>query len=439
MVVVIFGGLFYAVWFYSENGYLPQPFFYDPHDTWMDWFNTSYWAHENGAYDFWGTLYPPLSFVFLKIFSFSACYANGADPYAVRRCDWLGIVTIHAFFVLNIFLLWKTFRKIDRSTALWRTLALGFGLPSATGLERANLVIVAFTFLILGFGPLLKSARWRWLSVAMAINFKIYLIAALFPQLIRRRWLWFEGAFLLTVAVYIVTFCIFGDGLPDKVVRNIQYLLAGYDGLALTDLWISASYNGFVAALESQYLLIAGHIGTRNVQVLSVVIPLLQLTEKIFLALAAVFAWFRPEAAPMHRLTFLGMAFAMAMSETQGYTAAYLIFLVMFERWEGFWKRLALIASYILLLPLDIPLLELPKGAFESYLAGHAVFVSNYVSAGHFLRPFFVIVIGVSMSMVTILDVWADIRLQGWSRRWRYRRDAPLLPGVLRPTPDPAR
>lgn len=433
MVMAIFAGLVRAILFFVDNAYLPQPFFYDPHDTWMDWFNPAYWAYDPGAYDSWGSIYPPLSFVFLRIFSISHCYANGADPYAVRGCDWLGLLTLHLFWLLNLVLLWLTFRKIDKSTALWRALALGFGLPTASGLERGNLVVVCFTFVILAFGPLLKSARLRWLCAGMAINFKVYLIAGIFPQLLRRKWLWFEGALISTIVIYCITFSLFGAGTPLQLFNNIVEVSGGSGGFTLTDLWNSATYNPFIAALNTQYLLLAGNLGTRNIDFLLSALPMVQLVGKLAVALAAVAAWYRPEALPMHRLTFLGLAFAMMASETGGYTECFLIFLVMHEPWRGWGRKTALFASYMLLLPLDVPLDELPITVIDSYLAGRSVFVTYSVALGHFIRPFFVLLMAVSMSCVTLRAVWIDIRDQGWASRWRYRRDAFRLPGMVPP------
>jgi hypothetical protein len=52
-----------------------------------------------------------------------------------------------------------------------------------------------------------------------------------------------------------------------------------------------------------------------------------------------------------------------------------------------------------------------------------------------FVRPGLVILLAVFLSWVTIVEVWKDVRMQGWKDRWRFRRDWPLLPGVLRPSP----
>ena len=48
MVLVIAGFVRLANIFFYQ-GYLPAPFVFDIGDTFMDWFNTAYWAHNPGA------------------------------------------------------------------------------------------------------------------------------------------------------------------------------------------------------------------------------------------------------------------------------------------------------------------------------------------------------------------------------------------------------
>jgi hypothetical protein len=67
-----------GVVYFAINGYLPEPFFYESSDTWMDWFNTAWWAHNKGIYDSWASIYPPISFVILRVLGISHCYASPA-------------------------------------------------------------------------------------------------------------------------------------------------------------------------------------------------------------------------------------------------------------------------------------------------------------------------------------------------------------------------
>lgn len=42
-----------TAWQFGVLGYLPQPFVFDTNDTFMDWFNTAYWANNPGRVP-WG-------------------------------------------------------------------------------------------------------------------------------------------------------------------------------------------------------------------------------------------------------------------------------------------------------------------------------------------------------------------------------------------------
>lgn len=426
--LAVAAGIVRAFLYFRTEAHLPQPFFYEPFDVWMDWFNTAYWAYEKGAYDAWGTIYPPLSFVFLGVFSKSACYVESSG-YAARECDWVGLVTLHGVFLLNIVLLFLTFRKIDKKTALVRAFALGAGLPALYGLERGNLIVVCFTCVILGFGPLLKSARLRWLAAGMAVNFKVYLVAAIFPQLLRRRWRWFEGAVIATILVYLATFLAMGAGTPREIYDNITGVSGLYQAITFLDLWYAATYQPLMSLLTGQTQMVAGLIGSRNVELVAVVLRLIQYGVQASILLAALAAWLRPEVVPMHRLTLLGVAMAMISAEPGGYTQVVLIFFVFMEKWRGFGRSWAIFACYILCLPFDIILDRVPPQVQESYLAGHATFFQYYVTLGPFIRPALILSLAFALSCVTMRDVWIDVQKQGWKTRWRFRHDAPIMVG----------
>lgn len=423
-----------AYFYFKEFAHFPQPFFYEPFDVWMDWFNTSYWAYNKGAYDAWGTIYPPLSFVFLRVFSLASCYKDGSG-YTARECDWVGLVTLHGLFLINVVLLYLTYRKQHRPTAPWRAITLGLGLPSLYGLERGNLVVVCFTCIILGFGPLLRSVRLRWIFAGLAINFKVYIVAGLFANLLRRRWLWFEGGVIASVVIYMVTYAALGEGTPRQLYDNIADVSGIYQAITFLDLWYAATYKPLISLLHGQYIMVSRLIGSRWADFLLVLLPALNYLVMGAIAAAALAAWLRPETVPMHRLVFLALAMTMIAAEPGGYTEGFIIFFVFLERWRGIARPVAIVSSYVLLLPFDIILDGVPPTIQESYLAGHATFFAYYITIGPFIRPMLILAIALSLACVTLRDVWEDIRLQGWQGRWRFRRDAPLLPGVAPPQP----
>lgn len=418
-------------WLYLY-GYLPQPFFYEPSDTYMDWFNTAYWARDNGVYDSWRTIYPPLSFVVLRWLGKDSCYV-GAEGLVVRDCDWIGLVAIHAIFLLNIILVALTFLKIDRRTALPRAIALSTGLPMLYALERGNILLLCFTAMLLGFGPLLRSARLRWLFAGIAVNFKIYLIATIAAQLLRRRWLWCEGALIATLLVYLLSFGLLGVGTPKEIITNITDYSSGFVAAQVLDIWYSVTYQPLISLLQGETFPVINVIGSRPSEIGLIVLPFIVHLGQAAILLAALATWLRPEVVPVHRVAFFGTALALISSEAGGYTQMMVMLFVFMEPWRGVARPIAILTCYILCLPGDIIVGTVPTIIRDSYLAGRQVEVELGVGLGMFLRPGLLILVGISLSAATIRDVWVDIRQQGWKHRWRYRRDWPLLPGIARP------
>lgn len=425
----VVAGLAWAMVFLALNGFLPHPFFYEPSDTFMDWYNSAYWAYDKGRYDSWGSVYPPLSFAVLRMFSVSSCY-QGAEGITSRDCDWLGIVVVHFVFILNIVLIALTFLKIDPKTALQRSIALSIGLPMLFALERGNLLLLTFTCILLGYGPLLKSARHRWLAVALAINFKFYLIASLFPQLLKRRWRWFEGAAITTLFVYVVSYIVVGNGSPIEILNNTLYLNDAYEAGGFLDGWYASTYKPFLSVLEGKYVPVNSIIGSANVELLTFLLPLLQYATQMMIVFAVIMTWFRPEVISMFRLTNLGISMAVITSETGGYVHALVILFTFMERWKGFGIKWAIVACYVLCIPADIVIDRLVPVFRESFLGGRPVLFDFALTLGPFIRPLILLSIAFALACVTIREVWNDIRNQGWTFRWRFRRDAPIMVGV---------
>lgn len=438
--IVIAGALGHAVWHMVTLGWLPQPYFYEPADMWGDWFNVSYWAHDLGSYDTYGAVYPPLSFVFLKIFSIDSCYpvANSAGDFgaglAARSCDWLGVLMVQVVYIINIVVIALAYTKHDRKTAPWRAFALAAGFPTTEAFEHANLIIPTLTLVILGYGPLLQSARWRWLCIGLAVNFKVYVIASIIPQLLRRRWLWVEGALVSVAAVYLTTYGLLGRGTPMEIYDNITKFAAS-GASNLLDVWFPATFLALQALLENWQSPLMGILGSYWVNFLLILLPALQHTVQASIVIASIAAWFRPEAITRYRLSNLGISLALITSESGGYSVILTFFFTLLEPWKGFGRKWAIFAVYLLCIPLDIPIDKAPEVVRETFLPARTVIADYRIMLGPFVRPLFFYSIPFALSLVTLREVWDDIRNKGWSERYRYRNDAPLLPGISRPSP----
>lgn len=428
----VVGGAIYCVAHLLVEGYFPAPLFYDSTDTWMDWFNTAAYAVNGGAYAAWNSIYPPLSFVFLRLTSIDSCFV-AVEPGFARRCDWLGVATLHGFYVANILIVSLAYLRIDRRTALPRSLAMAFGLPMLTALDRGNLVVVCFTCFALAYSPLLGSSRAKAIAAGLAINFKVYLIAAVLPHLLRRRWRWVEMALLSTVFVYLVTYAWYGSGTPGEIIRNIAEFAEGGDATNFLDGWAAGTYKPVLNLLTNPVSPIINLLGSSTVEVLVVVIPLLVVLAQGLIVVAAAAAALRPESVPVFRLTNLGVCLALMTSESTSYTNAFVLFLVFMERWRGPARITALIAAYLLALPLDVLMFRLPPINRHAFFIDREIFVAYAVTYGPLVRPGLLLAIGGAIGCATIADVWRDVRRQGWRDRQRFRRDLPLLLAGGRP------
>jgi hypothetical protein len=415
LCVAITAAIIFDLAYLYLYGYLPQPFFYVPEDTFMDWFNTAYWSHHPGAYDAWGTIYPPLSFDILRFLTDSRCYVT--QGYPARACDTFGLVTLHLIFLMNCILVWKTFRKIDRKTALCRSFALCAGLPMLFALERGNLLLLCFTFVLLAFGPLVKSARLRWIAVACAINLKVYLIGTLFGQLLRRKWRWFEGAILTTVLVYLLSFSLYGEGNPYEVYRNIIDYVTQMESTTPLDLWYSNTYRPLLALLNGTFP-VTNFVGSYWADVITTVIPILIYGTQAVVILAALGSLFRPAAVPQFRVIYFTIAVALVTSEAGGYTQVLLLLFVFMEEWKGVGRKIAIFIGYLLSIPADIPISSVPANAQPGFMGLRDVITQFSVGLMPFLRPGLIMIMTLSLAVVTLRAVWCDARANGWRSPW---------------------
>lgn len=417
----------YTIWFFFTYDYLPQPFFYEPSGTWMDWYSLTRWAHMEGAYDTEGSIYPPLTFVLMKIFTVPHCYALTISEEA-RDCDWLGGAALSTMFLANIVLTYFTFRRIDPRTAIPRTFALALGCPMLFAFERGNLLIFTYACMLLGFGPLVKSARLRWLFVGLAVNFKVYLISAVAAPLLKRRWVVFEGMLIATVLVYLATWFIMGEGGPDQIVRNISNYTAGFGAAAALDLWFAATYIPLRTLMTGSFPIYT-ILGSREADMVVIGVTVFTRAIQGLILLAALAAWLRPEVVSLRRVVLLAVTLALSSSEAGGYTEILMLLFVFMEPRRGGWRTIAIVIAYILCIPADYTFGKLPPLVRYSWLSDVEVIVQYGVGLMSLLRPGLSMIMAALFAGATIQAVWQDIRAQGWRQRWRFRHDLPLFTG----------
>jgi len=391
-----------VAWRFAQTGYLPQPFFYRKSDTLMDWYNTAYWANRAGAYDVWRTVYAPLSFDFLRLFSLHGCYRFG--PEAARDCDWLGRTVLAGFAVLNTALVYAAYRKAGGRTAWMRATATSFGLPMLFAFERGNLIVPCFTFFVLAYGGLLRPSWQRWLALALAMNFKPYLVGALIPSLVRHRWRWAFGAALAGGLIYLVSYAAEGAGGPAALLRNAGAFYGHTVDNYWNNLYSSTSYISLAHSLPAGFPF-GSRLSPLEAQALRWALIALIGFGLLGIAVAFVAVARRPLATSTHRLAALALSGVLTTAGASGYIEVLLLFLVFLEPWRGAARLPVLAAAYLLCVSLDLILFPIPMAAARSWLGGRQVTPIAGVALGQLLRPGLILVIQYGLIAATLADV----------------------------------
>ncbi|HEY2048283.1 MAG TPA: hypothetical protein VGH03_03015 [Caulobacteraceae bacterium] len=414
LLALIGAGLVNTAWFLYYQGYLPQPFFYGSQSLFTDWTVSAFFSHNPGTYTSFESVYPPLSFIFLKIFSISACYDQD-DILSARDCDWMVPVTLLFFFFVNVVVAFYSYRAVDRRTAWMRTLAICFGLPSIYALERGNLIIPCMTFFMLGTGRALKSARVKWVCEAIAINFKPYLVLGLAGPLLRRKWRAVEGVALAGLLVYGATFAIFGEGDPMTVVSNIlAFNTTDARGIFERAIYAS-SYKPIMDLIGSNFPLIH-FLGSQPVETLEWVLPLLVNLGRGGIAFCFLVALIRPGRIPTHRLVALAIAWPLITQDPGGYAVVFFFFLVFMEPWRGGFRIAALVITYLASVPFDVIIMKFAHQLIDSYLTQREVGYDLGLNVGEVSRPALNLLIVYCLVCASLVDAAKGVRVKGEAR-----------------------
>ena len=402
--LVLLGVAIVALRFW-QDGSLPQPFYYHVSESFMDLYTPAVWANNSSAYNKWHSLYPPISFVFLRFITLKSCYNLG--DLGARDCDWLARVFLLATFFVNLVLVFATYRIANVRTALPRTIAMGLGLPMLYALERGNLILVCFTFFVLGYGDLLRRQWMRWLALALSMNFKPYIGLVAMPLVIKRRWPWVIAVSLLGVAVYLVTLAVYGSGGPMEIIGNdSKYAVAASKG-GFSDLYYATAYWPLIRLLQAfspeLHLASAPVAGVWSL-VLTIALRAAQVASLACLVAAA----FRPHGADVRRLGALvaGVSITAFTTGSAGYAQIFLFFLLFFEPWRGATRITLLVATYVLCVPLDYVLILAGQERAFSYLGGREVLTHYGVTVGQILRPSLLLVVQYGLIILNLGDIF---------------------------------
>ncbi len=413
LVLGVVAGFVNVLHRFAVEGVLPQPFIFDFSDTFMDWFNTAYYAHNRGAYEVWSTVYPPLSFVFLRLFGFASCYTR--DSHYARDCDTFGVAAILFFYVVAVGVAGLAFRRADRSTAAMRGLAFGLSMPMLFVLERGNLIIPCLTCFIVAHGDLSRRKWVRALTAGLTINFKPYLLLPVMAWLIRRDWRVLELSAVASIGIYCLAYAILGTGSPLELLHDTVLWLQFTGGQVWEQVFYSTSYAPFLE-FNSPRFPTRDFIPSTLFEPFIAAIPVVIRVSQMVAVACLVGAWLQPRALAAARISLLLLSASLIGQSPGGYTLAFVIFLLLLEKWERPGPIVALIAGYALAVPFDYSLGNFFTLSGDSWLAGRPVAASYGVSVGMFLRPGLLVIMFLALAADSL---WLIVRA--------HRAQRPLL------------
>ncbi|MFM9937483.1 MAG: glycosyltransferase 87 family protein [Novosphingobium sp.] len=392
------------------TGYLPQPYIWDPQDTFMDWFNTAYWANHWGAYSVWRSIYPPLSFFVLRVFSISSCYAT--SPFAARDCDWLSITAILTSYVAAIAVSYLALRRNDPRTAVMRTLAIAFGYRSLYALERGQLLIMCYIGMVVAFGFFAASRPVRAIAAGLMINFKPYMLVVTLAWGIRREWRQLELAAIATVLIYLATWAAVGGGSLAELIANTINWITFTGGDVVGEIYYSTSFNGLFGVIDRGAFPVLRYFRSDTYDTFRFVMKTVMAAAQLTGIVALLLAWLQPRAVPLTRLACIALLISLTNRSPGGYTEMFLMFLVFMEPWRGFARITAITIIYLNALNIDWQLSTLPAVHMIAWLSGKAVTGQFGIAIGQFTHPLGLLVVLMLLSLETIREVTLAYRTQ---------------------------
>ncbi|WP_421836842.1 hypothetical protein [Novosphingobium sp.] len=399
LVLASFVSLVHA---FLETGYLPQPFIWDPQDTFMDWFNTAYWANHWGAYSVWRSIYPPLSFFVLRMFTISSCYVTSS--FAARDCDWLSITTILVSYVAAIAVSYLALRRNDPRTAVMRTLALAFGYRSLYALERGQLLIMCYIAMVIAFGFFAASRPVRAIAAGLMINFKPYMLVATIGWGIRREWRQLELAAVATVLIYLATWAFVGGGSIAELLDNTLNWITFTGGDVVGEIYYSTSFNGLFGVIDRGAFPILRYFRSDTYEQFRFVLKTAMAVAQLTGVVALFLAWLQPRAVPLTRLACIALLISLTNRSPGGYTEMFLMFLVFMEPWRGFARIASITIIYLNALNVDWQISTLPVVHATAWLSGKAVSAQFGIAVGQFTHPIGLLLVLMLLSLETIRE-----------------------------------
>lgn len=368
------------------NGYLPSPFVYDKSDTFMDLFNVLYWVYDDGRYTDWGSVYPPLNFIILRLVNFVFAGGGFGDPALMREnSQWVIVGFCLIYLAIPAILLktknWQDFPLIEKFLIYF---AIVLSAPMLFTLERGNLIVLAPILLALALS---KIGLARSLCIALLINIKPYFALLMIYYIARQNWKGFAACAVLSGLIFSIS------GLPlDNhflvFFANI-FDFSQEDGLfSLREVMaLPSSISAFSYVLKSPdgAMFASGYLTSESI---AIIVYIIEVAKWSVLAISLVALFMRSRLMrDAEVLSLLVVAISNLGIWVGGYTfILYIALIPVLIKMRARWLYIGLLS--LMAMPLDIvPLLVDNIGEQYSYLVDAYVDIQWTLGLGSVVRP----------------------------------------------------
>lgn len=372
--------LIYFINFFKINHYLPNPFFVNSNDTFMDFYNPLFHSLKGDFYSAYKSLFPPINVFILKFLGMGIDIENYNTPTELRHDNPYLSILVCIFYISIIALIinigeWKKFKKSDRFLVF---LAIVLSAPVIFSLERGNLIFLALAFLALS---LHSTNKWKSaLYIGLSVNIKPYILVTFF-RFINIYKINIKPIFL---NLFFCGFIFFIAGL----FTDINYI-SYFKGYIFQDYFIGLTAEGAAALPHNipslvyvKYFLPFDYFPYNFWFSFFKVAPLLPLFFLIYLSLTKEINSTESIISGILVLTNFSV-------NTGGYSLMYLLLLIPYLINSGEYKFMFFIILGIFALPLDIIyIFSTPTESGISYLGNINLPAGvHWFTLGTFVRP----------------------------------------------------
>lgn len=369
-----------------ENGYLPSPFIYDKSDTFMDLFNVLHWTYDDGRYTDWGSVYPPLNFLVLKLVNLVFAGSGYGDPALMREnSQWVIVGFCLVYLAIPAILFktksWQDFPVIEKVLIYF---AIVLSAPMLFTLERGNLIVLSPILLALALS---KIGMSRSLCIALLINIKPYFALLMIYYIARQNWRGFAACAVLSGLIFSIS----GLALDNHFLVFLENIFdfSQEDGLfSLREVMaLPSSISAFSYVLKNPdgAMVASGFLSPESIAIIAYII---EVTKWGVLAISLAILFVRSRLMrDAEALSLLVVSISNLGIWVGGYTfILYIALIPVFIKMRAKWLYIGLLS--LMAMPLDIiPLSEDFIGQQYSYLADAYVNIQWTLGLGSIVRP----------------------------------------------------